>query len=496
MSARVIAFIEKFCIVPEGKLVGQPFKLDAFQRRFIREVYDNKAVTKRGILSIAKKNGKSGLISALLLAHLVGPMAVRNAQIVSGAMSRDQAGLVFSLAAKIVELSPRLREIVRIIRYRKALIGVPRNTEYRALSADGRRAQGISPILVILDEIGQVKGPNSEFVSALLTAQGAYADALQLVISTQASSDADLLSLMIDEALTGANPQLVCHLYAAPDGCALDDESAWKAANPALGKFRSIEDVRFQAGEAKRMPTQEASFRNLILNQRIDAETPFIARAIWLENSAPPRPLAGQVVYGGLDLSSVSDLTALVLATEQGDVHATFWLPAEGLREKSQKDRTPWDVWADKGFLETTPGRAIEYAFVAKHLRRVFSELRVAALAFDRFAMRFLRPYLVAEGFTEDELAKFIPFGQGFVSMSPALRELEARLLMRQIRHGNHPVLTLCARNAVVKTDPAGNRKLDKSKRTRRIDGMVSLAMAIGAMPSAVATPEPQLLFV
>jgi phage terminase large subunit-like protein len=250
------------------------------------------------------------------------------------------------------------------------------------------------------------------------------------------------------------------------------------------------EEVRRQASDAKRMPSREASFRNLILNQRVEARNPFVSRAIWAENGATPAPIEGCEVYGGLDLSSVHDLTALVLATPDGDVHPTFWLPGDGLAEKSRLDRVPYDLWARQGFLETTPGRAIEYEFIAEYLRGVFDRCNVVAMAFDRYNMRFLKPWLVRAGFSDEELARFVEFGQGFVSMSPAIRQLESMLLAKKISHGNHPVLTMCAANATVTMDPAENRKFVKGKTTGRIDGMVALAMAVGAMQNEAEEPN------
>jgi phage terminase large subunit-like protein len=260
-AGRVIAFIERICVVPEGALIGQPMKLLPFQKRFIKAVYDNKVGTRRAILSIARKNGKSGLIAGILLAHLVGPEARRNTQIVSGAMSRDQAALVFNLAAKMVQLSERLSKLVKIVPSGKRLVGLPLNVEYRALAADGTTAHGLSPVLAILDEIGQVRGPRSDFVDAITTAQGAHADPLLLAISTQAPNDADLLSIWIDDAKKSGDPRVVCAVYEAPKDAALNDRKAWKAANPALGAFRSLPDVEQQAEMALRMPSSEASFR-------------------------------------------------------------------------------------------------------------------------------------------------------------------------------------------------------------------------------------------
>ena len=190
---RVIRFIHQYCVVPEGKLVGQPMRLEPFQQAFIREVYDNPDGTRRGILSIARKNGKSALIAAIVLAHIVGPEARQNAQIVSGARSRDQAALVFKLAWKMTQLSADLARLVRIVPSSKIIVGLPMNVEYKALAADGKTAHGASPVVVILDELGQVRGAQDAFVEALETAQGAYDDGLQLVISTQAPTDADIV---------------------------------------------------------------------------------------------------------------------------------------------------------------------------------------------------------------------------------------------------------------------------------------------------------------
>ncbi len=243
---RVCAFVEKYLKVPEGAKVGQPIKLAEFQRKFILDIYDNPAGTRRAYLAIARKNGKSALIACLLLAHLVGPEAKLNSQLVSGARSRDQAALVFALASKMVQLSPELSKLVRIVPSGKRLIGLAMNTEFRALAAEGSTAHGLSPVFAILDEVGQVKGPQDDFVDAITTAQGAHDEPLLVAISTQAPTDADLFSVWLDDAERSNDPSIVCHVYTAPEGCELDDEAAWKAANPALDLFRSRRDVEEQ----------------------------------------------------------------------------------------------------------------------------------------------------------------------------------------------------------------------------------------------------------
>lgn len=482
---KVCAFIEKYCLAPEGEHIGKPILLQPFQRKFVLEVYDSTVGTHTAILSIGRKNGKTALIACLLLAHLCGPEAVQNSQIVSGAQSKEQAAVVFELARKIVEMSPILSKLVRIQPSGKRLVGLSKNVLYRALSAEGKTAHGLSPILAILDEVGQVVGPTDKFVSAITSAQGAYSNPLLIAISTQAPTDADLLSTWIDAQKNAPDPRVVCHVHSAPEGCNIDDRKAWAAANPAMGKFRSIADIEKQCKQALELPANEPEFKNLVLNMRVDATAPFVTGSVWKANGAECGPIEGKKVWGGLDLSSVNDLTALELVTDDGGVHSQFWLPEEGLREKSRKDRVPYDLWAKQGLLNTTPGRAIEYEYIAECLRGVFDRCDVQVMAFDRALFQHLRQWLVKAGFSEDELAKFVPYGQGTLSMTPALRELEVRLLGEKLRHGNHPILEMCAKNATVVGD-SGARKFDKRKQTRRIDGMVALAMAVGVLPQAV----------
>jgi phage terminase large subunit-like protein len=492
-AERVIRFIEKFCVVPEGKLVGQPLKLEPFQKKFIRDVYDNPAGTRRGILSIARKNGKSGLIAAIVLAHIVGPEARLNAQIVSGARSRDQAALVFNLAWKMCQLSPDLAKLVRVVPSGKRLIGLPMNVEYRALAAEGKTAHGLSPVVVILDELGQVRGDKDAFIEALETAQGAYDDGLQLVISTQAPTDADMMSVWIDDAIRSGDPHTVCHVYAASEDAELTDAKEWAKANPAINSFRSRVELEQAAEKAARMPSFENSFRNLYLNQRVNMVSAFVSPAVWKEGNGPANDdtfLAGPV-YGGLDLSATTDLTALVLTARDQDgvlhVRPYFWMPQDSVIEAAKRDRAPYDVWVRDGLLRTTPGKVIDYPFVARDIGALVADLPIAKIAFDRWRMDRMKGALDVAGV----VLPLEPFGQGYVSMSPALDALEADLLKGIVRHGGHPVLAMCAANAVAIPDPAGNRKLDKSKATGRIDGLVALAMAEGVEAMNAETLVP-----
>lgn len=492
-SDRNIQWVETYCRVPEGRDVGKSMLLREWQRNEIRKIYDNPKGTRRAILSFGRKNGKTALSACLLLLHLVGPEAKPNSQLYSAAQSRDQAAILFGLAAKMVRLSPDLTAVIVVRDTAKQLYCPELGTLYRALSAEASTAYGLSPVFIVHDELGQVKGARSSLYEALETATGAQESPLSIIISTQAPTDGDLLSVLIDDAMTGADPRTVVSLYTAdPEADPFDEESI-RAANPAFGDFQNAKETLAMAHSAARMPAREAEFRNLILNQRVEAAAPFVSKSVWAACGTVPDALDGYPVYGGLDLSSVSDLTSLVLvgiSYAAWNVHARFWLPEVGLVEKARQDRVEYDVWANQGLIEPTPGSAISYEWVAYRLREVFNTYNVRAMAFDRWGWAQFRPWLERAGFTSDELARFVPFGQGFQSMSPALRELETALLQKRVCHGGNPVLTMCAANSTVKRDPAGNRKLDKSKTSGRIDGMVALTMAVGVMPVETDTFE------
>jgi phage terminase large subunit-like protein len=494
--------------VPEGKFVGKPLKMAPFMQDDFRAIYDNPAGTRRAIISRGRKNAKTVEAALILLLHLCGPEARANSQLNSAAQSRDQAAILFSLAAKIVRLNPALNDVVVVRDTAKQLACPALGTLYRALSADATTAYGLSPALSVHDELGQVKGPRSELYEALETATAAQEEPLSVIISTQAPTDADLLSVLIDDAKAGHDPRVVLRIDTALEEIDPFSEEAIRAANPAFDFFMNKAEVLAMAEDARRMPSREAEFRNLVLNQRVEANSPFVSKSLWMSCGAPVKPLDGVPVYAGLDLSEVKDLTALGLIGKVDgiwQVHPTFWLPKDGLADKARTDRVPYDVWAKEGHLKTAPGKSVDYEFVAQFLRVQFDRYDIRKLAFDRWGFKHLRPWLLKAGFTPDEVgdgenkdaAKFVEFGQGFQSMSPALRDLEGELLNGRLAHGNHPVLTMCAANAVVQTDPAGNRKLAKHKSTGRIDGMVALTMAFGVAPmKAEAASSPQLLFV
>ena len=504
----IISFIEKLT-VPSGKGEGGPFKMRPFQRRFIEDVYgpidrDGHRLVRRAILSMGRKNGKTMLTACLVLVHLVGPEAIKNGEIFSAANSRKQASKVFQYAAQIVRADPELLSYLKVVDSVKRIVCFSNGSVYQAVAAEAGTNYGENPSLVIYDELSESK--TDALYTAFDTAMGAREEPLMIVISTQSEDPQQILSILIDDGLSQHNKTTVCHLYAVPDDVQdVFNEKEWKQANPALKDFLGIKEMRDYAKKAKRMPSFESRFRNKYLNQRVNAESPLIPRAEWEACQGDATIAPGSEIYLGLDLSGKTDLTALVAvsAGEQDRVKAWFWKPGDSLVEHEKRDRVPYTVWRQQGFIETTPGRAIQHEFVAQRLGEIIGEYKVIGLSFDRWriddllnAMNKIGLDCYVEGKDDPRAGalRMVPHGQGYKDMAPAVDALEVAVLERKLIHDSNPCLTWMASNAMVVSDPAGNRKIDRSKTRFRIDGIVALSMAIGLKSrDLVEAPKPSI---
>jgi phage terminase large subunit-like protein len=482
-----MAFCEQYLKVPEGSKVGKPLELAPFQQAFILAIYDNPHGTRRAILSLARKNGKTCLLAALLLAHIVGPEAVQNTHLLSGAGSREQAALLWGLADKMIKLNPELNFLCQTTHSAKRIIGKTRNIEYRAISADASTALGASPSFAVLDECGIVRGPTSPFIDAITSSQGAHEHPLLMAISTQAPSDADMFSLWIDDAERTGDPHTVCHVYASEKDSALMDKRQWKRANPALGTFRNEKDIEEQLKRASRIPSQESSTRNLLRNERISMTALWLSPAPWKACSEPPdlEVFRNHPVACGLDLSARTDLTAAVLAAadDEGTVHLLpyVYTPTVGLEERAKQSRAPYEVWVRDGKMVAVPGASIDYTFVAEHLRLELDSLDItlSSIEFDRWRWEIFQQAAQRAGL---QFGQINPVGQGFRDISCRMDAFETLLLAGKIRHGGHPLLNMAVANAVAVHDPSGNRKLAKNLSTLRIDPVIAAIMAAYAV--------------
>ena len=310
---RNCAWIEQHCFVPSGKDVGKPIRLRWFQRLFFRAIFSTVDPCRRVIFSVGRKNAKTATSALTVVLAIAGPEARErvNAEYYSTAQARDQAAIVFNLAAKIIRMSPGLAGFINIRQSVKELVNEELGITYKALSADAPTAYGLSPALAIHDELGQVRGPKSELYEAVETATAAYEKPLSIVISTQAPNDGDLLSILIDDAQKEKDSRTKLILFTAPENIDPFSQEAVKLANPALGDFQNADEVLGMANDARRMPAREAEFRNLVLNQRVEAYNPFVGKQVWIQ-SADHGTFTGPA-YGGLDLSETNDPTCLEL---------------------------------------------------------------------------------------------------------------------------------------------------------------------------------------
>lgn len=452
---------------------------------------NGKTITRRAILAMGRKNGKSVTIAALALAHLVGPEAVNNGEIYSAANDRDQAALIFKYAAQMVRAEPELEALIKIVDSTKTMVCFNNGSIYRAVSAEAGTKYGLNPTVVIYDELAQSR--NRELYDALDTSMAAREEPLFIVISTQSNDPQHILSQLIDDGISGRDPSTVCHLYAVPDDAedVFTDQKIWKLANPALGDFRSLAEMKTAAKRAQRMPSFESAFRNLYLNQRVNVESPLIPRAEWVACKGEVAINPGDEVYLGLDLSGKTDLTALIAVTTGDNDHikAWFWKPDASLDEHEKRDRVPYFTWKQQGHIETTPGRAVQYDWIAQRIGEIIHTYNVVGMAYDRWRIDDLLNamgkigldcYVDGKDNPRAEALRLVPWGQGYADMAPAVDALEESILQRRFVHDGHPVLTWNFSNAMIVSDPAGNRKLDKSKTRFRIDGAVAAAMAIG----------------
>lgn len=492
-AERVIAFIEGLKIT-SGMHAGKPFLLRDWQREIIHRIYgpatvDGLRVVRHVLATMARKNGKTQLAAGLALCHLSGPEAEQRGQVFSAASDRNQAAIIFREMEAFILADEGLTERCNVQRFAKRIEDMENGSVYEALSSDARKAHGLSPSFVVCDELAQ--WPDRELYDNLVTGTGARSEPLVVVISTK-SADANSVMTELTNygrdvaAGTVDDPAFLPIIFEVPDDIddierLCTDEDLWRLANPALGDFRSLEEMRQMAAKAWRIPSQRGPFRNLYLNQSVDPTAEHLIEPDdWKACALPvdPETLRGRPCWGGLDLSSTRDLTALCLyfPEDGGAVLPFFWTPGDSLSDRSKRDRVPYDVWAEQGLIETPPGRAVDKLAVSRRMAQLAAAYDIQGIAFDRWRMADLQKILEDEGID----LPLKDYGQGFKDMAPAIDALEAAILDKRLIHGGHAVLTWNAANAKAETDPAGNRKITKRKSTGRVDGIVALAMAVG----------------
>ncbi|MBB6214701.1 phage terminase large subunit-like protein [Anaerosolibacter carboniphilus] len=473
----------------KGKWSGKPFELIDWQEQIIRDIFGTLKPNgyrqfNTAYIEIPKKMGKSELAAAVALLLCCGDGEER-AEVYGCAADRQQASIVFEVAADMVRMSPALSKRVKILSATKRIVFQPTNSFYQVLSAEAYSKHGFNIHGVVFDELHTQ--PNRKLFDVMTKGSGdARTQPLYFLITTAGSDTKSICYETHQKAkdlLEGrkVDPTFYPVIYGADESDDWTDPKVWKKANPSLGITVGIDKVKAACESAKQNPAEENTFRQLRLNQWVKQAVRWMPMDKWdkCAFAVNEEDLFGRVCYGGLDLSSSIDITAFVLVFPPEDeddkyvVLPYFWLPEETLNLRVNRDHVPYDVWEKQEHLKTTEGNVVHYGFIEKFIESLGEKYNIREIAFDRWGAVQMVQNLEGMGFT------VVPFGQGFKDMSPPTKELMKLTLEEKVAHGGHPVLRWMMDNIFIRTDPAGNIKPDKEKSTEKIDGAVATIMAL-----------------
>ncbi|MCI6060857.1 MAG: terminase large subunit [Dorea sp.] len=483
-----VMFIEQLCHT-KGTWAGKKFKLLDWQSQIIRDLFgilkpNGYRQFNTAYIEIPKKNGKSELAAAVALLLCCGDGEQR-AEIYGCAADRGQATIVFDVAADMVRMCPALNKRCKILTSQKRILFTPTNSFYQVLSAEAYSKHGFNIHGVVFDELHTQ--PNRKLFDVMTKGSGdARMQPLYFLITT-AGTDTNSICFethqKAKDILEGRkiDPTFYPVIYGAGENEDWTDPKVWLKSNPSLGETIGMDKVQAACESAKQNPGEENSFRQLRLNQWVKQAVRWMPMEKWDACAVPVNEemLEGRVCYGGLDLSSTTDLTSFCLVFPPEDeeepyyVLPYFWVPEDTLDLRVKRDHVPYDVWNRQGYLETTEGNVVHYGYIEKFIERLGEKFNIRDIAFDRWGATQMSQDLENMGFT------VVPMGQGFASMSPPTKELMKLTLEKKIAHGGHPVLRWNMDNIFIRTDPAGNIKADKAKSTEKIDGAIAMIMAL-----------------
>lgn len=465
----------------KGEWAGKSFALEPWQKQIVRDVFgwkrpDGSRRYRRVYIEVPRKNGKSTLAAGLAL-FLLYADAEPGAEVYSAAADRDQAAIVFEQAKAMVQSHEELNDASEI--YRRSIVFTAKGRTYKVLSADAPTKHGLNAHGIIFDELHAQ--PNRDLWDVLTTSTGARRQPLVVAITTAGWDRNSICWELHDYAIKvrdGIVPDDSFYpaIFAAADEDDWTTAAVWEKANPSYNRTVKADYLAAECERAKASPAYQNTFRRLHLNQWTEQANRWIDMGLWDENAGEGAPEPRSACFAGLDLSSTTDLSALVLLFPEGQKYRTlcrFWVPEVDLHKRAQRDRVPYDAWVRDGFVTATPGDVIDYDMIRAEINALNQTYEIKELAYDRWNATQLATQLTGDGIT------MFQFGQGFASMSAPTKELMTVLLGRRLMHSNHPVLRWMASNVAVQQDAAGNLKPDKANSTGRIDGIVSLIMAL-----------------
>ena len=467
-AGQIINFINALC-TPAAK----QFTLAAWQEEFIRTVYAEDSTIRTALVSVPRKNGKTGFATALILAHFCAPaLRERGDEFYCVANSIEQASLVYRMLEQIIRACPALYNQLVIGRSERRIESKKTGSFFRVLSAqDEGRLLGLNPTLAVIDELGAA--PNAKGFNALNTAFGARDKSLLLIISTQAADDDHIMSKLYDRPADESFHK-VC--YSTPNEYNLDDEEGWRVSNPSLGSVRRIEELRAKAREVKALPQNESAFRLYYLNQRVRVmDATWITPREWASCKVTKTPsLKKQTCYLGIDCAAVVDLAALIAYfPDSGWIISHVFCPK---RTAERPSNIPYRAWHRRGLIEISDGETIDVRRVFDRIEQWCEEYDVQGVGYDRWGMSAAEHEFQSRGISTALLERV---GQGYHTMSRAMNSLEELILTRQLKHNGNPIVAWQLQNIRIDTDPAGNRKPNKTRSADKIDSIVALLCAV-----------------
>jgi phage terminase large subunit-like protein len=483
----------------EGRWAGKPFHLVPWQAAIVRllvgwRAADGFRLFRRLFLWIGRKNGKTEFLAALAVLFWLCDREM-GGQAYAMARNENQARLVFGKAKTMIRLSPAFVE--RVQAFKKSLYCAELWARFEVLSGAAEGKHGLSASVIVGDEMHE--WPDGALYTTLHQSIAARDQPIELYGSTAGFTAKGYGWTLWQEGQAIAagsldDPTPLVAIFAAEPQDDWTDEAVWTKANPNLGISPKIEYLRAECAKARDNPRLENDFRRYHLNQWTEQVVRWLSMPRW-EACAPdphawrraPAELRGRRCFGGLDLSSVADLTALVWvfppegAETRWRLVVRLWCPAASIALRARRDRVPYDLWARDGALSPTDGDVVDYAAIERQVKADAESFDVQGLAIDRWNATGTAIRLAEDGCT------VVMFGQGFASMSAPAKEWERLVMAGLLDHGGHPVLRWMAGHVAIKTDDAGNIKPTKQRSAERIDGVVAgimgLGLAIGQEP-------------
>lgn len=501
---RVVLFFQNMLQHTKGRWAGQPFVLADWQQTGIilplfgtvrHDKQLGQWVRQHRIawLEVARKNGKSELLAGIAL-YLLCADGEEGAEVYGAASDRDQAALVFDVAQRMVELSPSLRKRLKVIESRRRIIDPKTSSVYQVIAADHLGNLGQNPHGIVFDEA--IAQPDGRLWDALRTGMGTRSQPLMVAATTAGNAESRWAKAEHDYSLRVANqpeldPSRLVYMRNTPVEADPWDETGWPHANPALGDFLSVDQLRAEAQEARADPRKENAFRQYRLNQWVQATTRWLSLERWDELKGTPGDLTGRACYGGLDLAATTDLAALAWyfpADDQpADILLRFWTPEAMVEVLDRHTGGLFTTWVKAGQVTVCEGDTIDYDVIHRQIAADAQVFAVRDIGIDRWNSQATVNFLTTAGIPNTALS------QGY-ALSGAMQELEKLVKADGIRHDGNPVLRWNVNSAEVKRGLDERIRLVKPYRGAsgvRVDGIAALTMAIDRHLGRTAQTKP-----